>query len=245
MVVDVHMTVMKKVNVQRRCAVHGIFLGCLLVSLDVQTTRILKHLCCARLAITRSTLFAVCPTPENRDVWLFGEAVQQYPGLAEVCNNLLSDDVARECSGTGADDEGAGSTGTTGGDRKRRADAKRRAAEASVRVGTSTKKMKPEASASGLTEHFKEVVATVVEAFKPEPMGTESGARGSSASTADSACVEVKVLDAHMESHGRCIESLEKETAKGGKANPVRLQLLKQQAAMLEKKLEELMENDL
>jgi len=159
-----------------------------------------------------------------------------------VCNALLPDDIAREYAGTPVDTEAAGSTGTAEGDRKRRADSKKKAAEASVRVGTSAKKVKAEDSGSGMTDHFKEVIATVVEAFKPEPV--QSNAGGSSAQTADSACVNVTVLDAHMDSHGRCLENIEKES-KGESANTTRLMFLKQQRDGLEKKIKELIENGL
>ena len=160
-----------------------------------------------------------------------------------MCNALLPDDIAREYAGTPVDTEAAGSTGTAEGDRKRRADSKKKAAEASVRVGTSAKKVKAEDSGSGMTDHFKEVMATVVEAFKPEPV--QSNAGGSSAQTADSACVNVTVLDAHMDSHGRCLENIEKEESKGGNANTTRLMFLKQQRDGLEKKIKELIENGL
>ena len=103
--------------------------------------------------------------------------------------------------------------------------------------------MKAEDSGSGMTDHFKEVIATVVEAFKPEPV--QSNAGGSSAQTVDSACVNVTVLDAHVDSHERCLENIEKEESKGGNANTTRSMLLKQQRDGLEKKIKELIENGL
>ena len=103
--------------------------------------------------------------------------------------------------------------------------------------------MKAEDSGCGMTDHFKEAIATVVEAFKPEPV--QSNAGGSSAQTANSACVNVTVLDAHMDSHERCLDNIEKEESKGESANTTRLMFLKQQLDGLEKKINELMENGL
>lgn len=124
-------------------------------------------------------------TLADRNVWLFGEAVQQYPCLIEVCGNLLPDAVAREYSGTAGGNDAGGSTGTAEGDRKRRAEVKRDAAETSYKVGTSGKKVKAESPGSAMADQFKGVVATVA-------------APGSSAGTADSACVNLKVLDEHV-----------------------------------------------
>ena len=145
---------------------------------------------CKHPRCTHSTLFASCPTPANRNVWLFGEAVQQYPTLVDVCNNLLPETVVREYSGSPSGNELAGSTGTVAGDRKRSAETNSSAAEAIVTLGTSVKKVKAsEASGSGMRDHFKEVMTPVVEAYRQEPRGVEVVARGSSAISADGACV--------------------------------------------------------
>ena len=48
-----------------------------------------------------------------------------------------------------------------------------------------------------------------------------------------------------MDSHGRCLENIEKEESKGESANTTRLMFLKQQRDGLEKKINELMENGL
>ena len=169
-----------------------------------------------------------------------------YPELIEVCGNLLPDDVAREISGTQDSDSTLGSTGTVEGDRKRRADSEVRSAESSAKVGiTKGKRAKVEDPTNGMSAHFKEVISTVMEVFKPEPSRVESTTGGSSAETAENACASLNILDAHMNSHEKSIESLEREKAKGDKANQTRLGVLQDHAAALEAKIRVLVQSGL
>ena len=169
-----------------------------------------------------------------------------YPALIDVCNNLLPDDVVREYPGIRESNDSAGSTVTVDGDRKRRADTNSRAKEASVSVGTRGKKRKAEASGrAAMMDHFKEVLAMVAEAFRPEPLSAEPVASGSIANKAASACVDMMVIDTLMNSHGKCLDNIEKEEDKGEKADPTRLMLLKRHRDRLAKKIEKLMGNDL
>ena len=221
----------------------NIYIACILTSTDtyVRYNNNLNASILRPLAPLRRVSFA-----RNRNVWLFGEADMQYPTLIEVCNNLLPDDVAREYPGTRESNDSAGSTGTVEGDRKRRADTNSRAKEASVSVGTSRKKVKAEASGSAaMTDQFKGVLATVVEAFKPEPLRAEHVTSDSGASIKASACLSTTAIDRHLDYHGKCVDKIEKEEGKGDKADPWRLRLLKRQRVRLTKKIEELMDDDL
>lgn len=184
-------------------------------------------------ARAHSILFAAYPPPpENRNVFLFGVAVLKYPTLVEVCTTLLPDDVAREFCGTSGASEGAGSTGTAEGDRKRRADTNRRAKDASVSVGTSAKKVKAEGLGGfATTANFQEMVASVVEAFKPQP---------SCAST--EADTHWDVLDKRTKLHGQYVKNILEEEQKGGDADQTHLLILKRMRDGLWKEIEELME---
>lgn len=95
------------------------------------------------------------------------------------CSNLLTDEIARELSGTQDSDSTPGSTATVEGDRKRRADRKVRLAESIDKVGT-TKGIRAnfEDTTNGMSPQFKKVISTVMEAFKLEPLRVESNWNG-------------------------------------------------------------------
>lgn len=175
----------------------------------------------------------------------FGEAVKMNPTATEDCDNFLPDSFEREYSGPAEINGSTASTGTAEGDRKRRADANRKAREARASMGPSRKKAKAEASRhAAMTAHFREAVAIVVEAFKPDPMGVEALARSERAVTADSDCSKWTVIGVHLDCHAKCLGNIEKEESKGGKANPTRLLLLRRQRDGLVKKMEALLGND-
>ncbi|CAB1104019.1 unnamed protein product [Ectocarpus sp. CCAP 1310/34] len=174
----------------------------------------------------------------DTDTYILGCAIEKYPELDQVCNNLLPEDAQREDDGTG---EGDGCTGGA----ERRAAAKREGARLyeQNRRGTKQKKQGRRQSVAEATSVAMKTALLDIEPLLPRGGSEESEWRlkqeeeESKSAVLDTKAAEYALQKAMCADHQKCSEQIVEEKEKKRPGYQTRVKFMEQMVAMLEKEM--------